>query len=405
MGRRSVSGRLRARTCGDRYLVLVPTETISPTRIRAVVLLVALTLLALLVPQSSIMAASRYNLEATYGVSLYLDWDSRWTHVKTTIDLRNTSGGPVDRLQLNTSAAKLGGLKGLKVKVDGVIVPASKTGQTIVVPLGKVLEVDETATVYVAYRARLTTRAGGRAYYFAKLGGVAQLYRFIPWLSRKIPFGNQDHGEPFLTPVSPRVEVEVSSNRRLVWATSGRRTGKTDPRTYTFVATNVRDFNIAASPGFKTVRGTSKDGQTKILAHTRSGNGARLVRLAKEELARYEAKTGVPYPHSTYRVVETGGGLAMESPGAHLDPRSRSAADHPYLVSHETAHQWWYSAVGNDQSTNAFADEALADYYARKAHLSIRPSRCKTDRLDRAIRAYSTVLLLRGHLCPGRTLP
>ena len=61
--------------------------------------------------------------------------------------------------------------------------------------------------------------------------------------------------------------------------------------------------------------------------------------------------------------------------------------------------------MGNDQSTDAFADEALADYFSRKAHLSIRSSRCKTDRLDREIRAYSGRLLLRGHLRPGRALP
>jgi hypothetical protein len=46
--------------------------------------------------------------------------------------------------------------------------------------------------------------------------------------------------------------------------------------------------------------------------------------------------------------------------------------------------------VGNDQSTDAFADEALADYFSRRAHLSIRRSRCSIDRLDRDIRRYST---------------
>jgi hypothetical protein len=32
----------------------------------------------------------------------------------------------------------------------------------------------------------------------------------------------------------------------------------------------------------------------------------------------------------------------------------------------------------------------MADYFSRKAHLSIRPSRCPTDRLDRDIREYSS---------------
>jgi hypothetical protein len=348
-----------------------------------------LLFVAVVLPGAPVSAAASYDLEARYDVNLHLDWDSRWVHVKTNVELLNSSAEPVDRLHLNTVAAKLGKMKGLKVKVGGVAVAASVSGQTISVPLGEVLDPGSSTSVWVAYRARLTTTAKGRAYFFAKLDGVAQLYRFIPWLSRKIPFGSSNHGEPFLTSVSPRVDVRVSSDRKLVWATSGRRSGKVNARTFTYVARNVRDFNIAASPGYSTARGRSKDGQTAILAHTRSGNGRRLVSLARTELARYKAKTGVRYPHDTYRVAETGGGLAMESPALIWIPRSRPASDLPYLVSHETAHQWWYSTVGNDQSTDAFADEAMADYFSRKAHLSIRSSRCKTDRLDREIRAYS----------------
>jgi sporulation protein YlmC with PRC-barrel domain len=308
--------------------------------------------------------------------------------VRTSIDLVNTSGGSVGLVRLNTIAAKLGNMKDLKVKVDGAKVSARRSGQTILVPFRTALAPGQGTTVSVAYKARLTTTTSGRRYLFAKLGGVAQIYRFIPWLSRKIAFGSGNHGEPFLTPVSPRVDVEVSADRKLVWATTGRRIGKVDARTFRFVATDVRDFNIAASPGYRTQKRSYK-GRTTVVAYTRSGNGKRMVALARKELARYEAKTGVKYPHATYAIAETGGGLAMESPALIWIPRSRPASDHPYLISHETAHQWWYSTVGNDQSTSAFADEAMADYFSRKAHLSIRSSRCKTDRLDREIRAYS----------------
>ncbi len=363
--------------------------TLLPRSASAAAIGLMVVLLALLLPAAPLAAASSYTVEARYEVDLKLEWSSRKVHVKTSIDLLNDGDRPINRLHLNTVAAKLGSLTNLKVKVDGSVVRATRSGQTLTVPLGRTLEVGERATVWVAYRARLRTTAGGRSYYFAKLDGVAQLYRFVPWLSRKIPFGSSDHGEPFVTAVSPRVDVKVSADRPLVWATTGRKVKKLDARTFTFVAKNVRDFNIAASPGFRTARGTSKDGQTVILAHSRSGNARRLVNLARTELARFELKSGVPYPHPTYRIAETGGGLAMESPALIWIPRSRPAADLPYLVSHETAHQWWYSTVGNDQSTNAFADEAMADYFSRKAHLSIRPSRCKTDRLDREIRAYS----------------
>ena len=71
------------------------------------------------------------------------------------------------------------------------------------------LAAGDSATVFVGYRARLSTRVSGRSYLFAKLGGVAQLYRFIPWVVAQIPFGTSNHGEQFVTPVSPRVEVTV----------------------------------------------------------------------------------------------------------------------------------------------------------------------------------------------------
>ncbi len=353
--------------------------------------LLALLMLVLLLPPATARGASSFEMEARYAVDVHLDWDTRWVRVRTTIELRNTSGGPVDRLDLNTAAARLAGLRNLRVEIDGAPASASVRGQTIRLPLASALAEEGTAEVDITYRARLGTSAGGRGYFFARIDGIAQLYRFIPWLSRAIPFGSSNHGEPFVTPVSPRVEVSVSSDRRLVWASSGRRVARLGPRSARYVARNVRDFNLAASPGWTTARGTSRDGRTAIVVHARRHDARRLVTLARAELARYQAKTGVAYPHASFTIAETGGGLAMESPALIWIPAARPATDLPYLVSHETAHQWWYSTVGNDQSTDAFADEAMADYFARKAHLSIRSSRCRMDRLDREIRAYSDV--------------
>jgi hypothetical protein len=269
-------------------------------------------------------------------------------------------------------------------------VPARRSNQTTRVPLQPALEPGGTRTVVVAFRARLRTTSAARTFFFTKVRGVAQLYRVIPWLSRAIPFSGQGHGEPFLTPVSPRVEVTLSSDRRLVWATTGRRVRRDGPRREIHRATDVRDFVITASQGYRVTRGRSRDRQTDIVAYTRRASGQRWIALARTELARYERLTGVRYPYPTFRIAESTAGLAMEAPALIWIPDTRGAADHPFLISHETAHQWWYSLVGNDQARSAFADEAMADYFSRKARLSIRGSRCRRDRLDREIRAYSS---------------
>jgi hypothetical protein len=335
-------------------------------------------------------ALASFRLEARYDADLHLDWDSRRLRLRTVIEVRNITPSSFDHLDLNTVAARFGGLRRLRARVEGDTVRARAFGQTIRVPLAPVLAPGETRTVVVSFRARLRTTSASRTYFFTKIRGVAQLYRVIPWLSRAIPFSGQGHGEPFLTPVSPRVEVTLSSDRKLVWATSGRRVRRDGPRRETHRAFDVRDFVITASPSYRIAQGRSRDRQTQIVAYTRRHQGRRWIDLARTELSRYEKLTGVQYPYRTFRIAESTAGLAMEAPALIWIPDTRSAVDHAFLISHETAHQWWYSLVGNDQSTSAFADEALADYFSRKARSGLRGSQCRRDRLDREIRAYSS---------------
>ncbi len=192
-----------------------------------------------------------------------------------------------------------------------------------------------------------------------------------------------------MTGVSPRLRVALSSDRDVTWATSGQRVSR-DGRTSVFEAADVRDFAVAASPAYRTRSGRSLDGQTRITVHASQGDRALLLRLAQQELQRYERITGVDYPYPAFRIAQTSTGLPMEAPAMIWIPAGRSSYEWPFLVSHEMAHQWFYAIVGNDQASDAFADEAMADYFSRRAHLSLRPSRCALDRLDRDIRGYST---------------
>ena len=80
----------------------------------------------------------------------------------------------------------------------------------------------------------------------------------------------------------------------------------------------------------------------------------------------------------------------MESPGLIWIPYGIGSANLRYLVSHETAHQWFYGLVGNDQARQPFADEAAADFMAREITGTRRGSRCSTAPLDRTIYGYSS---------------
>ena len=79
------------------------------------------------------------NLEASYDARIRIGWESRNVKVESIATIRNTSGGSIDRVELNTVAPRLGGMTLAGAFVDGEPVDASVSDQTIVVPLGGVL--------------------------------------------------------------------------------------------------------------------------------------------------------------------------------------------------------------------------------------------------------------------------
>jgi aminopeptidase N len=107
------------------------------------------------------------------------------------------------------------------------------------------------------------------------------------------------------------------------------------------------------------------------------------------------------YPYRSFAVVQSAGGYGMESPGVIWVPTGVVPANLRYLVHHETAHQWFYGIVGNDQVREPFADEATADFVARSILGIRRGSRCPTRPLDRSIydytaRCYYEIVYIQG---------
>ena len=155
----------------------------------------------------------------------------------------------------------------------------------------------------------------------------------------------------------------------------------------TYEATNVRDFTITAAPDFRTR--SALVGTRNVIAYYRPGqDGAAILRSAVSSLSKLQKLLGA-YPYRTYRVAQSAGGLGMESPALAWIPYGLAPSRLPYLVGHETAHQWFYALVGSDQAKEPFADEASADFVTRYMLGSKRGSVCATDELDRSIYGYS----------------
>ena len=343
------------------------------------------------------------NLTASYSVVLALRYGSRSFAVNSTATITNTSGGPIDRVEFNTIATRLGGMVLRRVEVDGTAVTARVHDQTVIVPLGGILPAGATTKVNVRYRATLRSSLAGSSWLFTKVNGIVDAYRWIPWVSRDTPFDRPNHGDPFVTPVSPSVKLRVETDRRLVIASTADRTAvSSDGLTQWFAATNVRDVTITAAPDFRTK--SVLVGSVRIRYYYRSSaNSAIILDAAADAVRAYQSRLGA-YPYKVFKVVQSSGGYGMESPGLIWIPYGLGSANLRYLVSHETAHQLFYGMVGNDQARQPFADEAAADFMAREITGTRRGSRCATARLDRTIYAYSSTCYYEIVYIQGGTL-
>lgn len=328
-------------------------------------------------------------LTATYAADVRLTTATRALQGSVTIALRNDSGGPIDRVELNTVMPRLGAMRLGAVTVDGTPSAATVDDQTIVVPLGGILPAGASATLRVPFSATLRASLTGSNWLFTRVNGVVNLYRWLPWVSRRTPFDRPNHGDPFVTPVSPRAVVTIRTDVPLRIAGTGRRTSiSADGRSQTFTAEQVRDVVLTLARDYRWLDATV--GDTRIRVATRpGGNPTALMNAAKRALTRIEALLG-PYPYPLLTVAQSAGGYGMEGPGVVWIPPGTASGNLPYLVTHEIAHQWFYALVGNDQAREPFADEAAADMVARYVLSLRRASRCSALPLDRSIYRYGS---------------
>lgn len=132
----------------------------------------------------------------------------------------------------------------------------------------------------------------------------------------------------------------------------------------------VRDFMVVASPAFVLRKGITQD---VLIRHWGLPGGEtrweEALQATQDSVGLFNQRFGV-YPYAELDVVAVPLYLALgvEYPGLFLilDEAYFPDQNQPFLlglvVSHEAAHQWWYSLVGNDVLADPWLDEALATF-------------------------------------------
>lgn len=137
-----------------------------------------------------------------------------------------------------------------------------------------------------------------------------------------------------------------------------------------FVLQAGRTFALSMSDHFKIAQQTI--GDVTVYSYyfgLYDAPGQAMLRTTVEAMQVFSERFG-PYRHKTLTAVQGDFNDGMEFSGLYFISRdyfNLYKSDNPvnYLViisAHETAHQWWFDAVANDQALEPWLDEALATY-------------------------------------------
>lgn len=241
------------------------------------------------------------------------------------------------------------------------------------VPLSQPLPRGEQIVIGMDFTVAIPTEPGGNYGAFALLDGILALAHFYPMIPAYDDEGWNVEIAPTIGDVvyadssyylvrvnAPAGQTVLTSGRELDHQQQGGRV------LTTFAAGPVRDFYIVSSDRFDKV--SEKIGETTLNAYAPrelAAENKQALRIAAAAFATYSKRVG-DYPFTELDVVATptlAGGI--EYPGLVVVATAIYDSSNPFFeaaTAHEVGHQWFYSAVGNDQVDEPWLDESLTQY-------------------------------------------
>ncbi len=262
------------------------------------------------------------------------------------------------------------------ISVDGGPVEPTLEYQGSVarLPLAQALQPGQSVMLMMGYESTLPNNTAAGYAQYGYIEGVLALpaaYPLIPvyddegWNVELAP----TYGDPTFTDTSLYL-VRITLPGEMIIATSGTiiesKMNADGTATYLAASGPMRDFNMIASADYEMV--SEMVGDVRVSSFYRRGDlsGGRLALDYTVYALRYYERILGAYPFTELDVVATpttAGGI--EYPGLIVIAQNlydRTGGFFEMATVHETAHQWWYSLVGNDQLDEPWLDEALTQY-------------------------------------------
>jgi hypothetical protein len=331
---------------------------------------------------------------AAYTLNAVMDYVAKTVEVDETVTYPNHSGLPLtDMVMAVEPNYWVGGFTLESLSVAGTpITNFTLDGQKLAFQLPNTLLPETTTTIAVQYSLLLPliqptdpSLARPRIYgYSPRQINLTNWYPFVvpridgewvlhdPWAyGEHLVYDAADftvnlrQADPSVTPV---VAASGAASQNGEWTT------------YTLTA--GRTFAISASTDFLTVQ--TQVGPVTVTSYylqpLYEGAATAALNAAAQAVQVFSQRFG-PYPHATLAVVMGDFNDGMEFSGLFFHSAGLynlyDGTLNNLVVSvaaHETAHQWWFEQVGNDQALQPWLDEALCAYSEHIFYETVSPT-------------------------------
>ena len=327
-----------------------------------------------------------------YNINLQLNYTSKAAVVEQSITYPNWTGETLTNLVLAVQPNLWSGGFSIKSLAVNELPITNYTleplNQRLEIPLPEPLEPSRTAFITMTYSLLLPE---AQAYSDPNevrpqiYGYTAKQVNFVDWYPYIVPYEPGKgwllhnpwyYGEHLVYDVADfDVSVTFTDGAAPLIAASGEEQGSSADATSQgavsrrFVIEAARTFALSMSYDFKVAQQAVGD----VMVYSYyfgfyDAPGEAMLQTTVDALQTYSEKFG-PYRHKTMTAVQGDFNDGMEYSGLYFISRDYfNLYDNTpgnYLViiaAHETAHQWWFDGVADDQALEPWLDEALATY-------------------------------------------
>ena len=312
-----------------------------------------------------------------YTLTANLDYSQRRLTVSESVSYSNRSTDVLPALVFVVEPNQKSGVFQLTATnwsdgstVDGVAVE----GGELTIPLKEPLQPGQTTQVDLSYTLDLPVEAGVLSFSDRQVN-LSGWYPYLPPYLSDQGFVIHSPGAVGEYQVYELADYQV--NLKVDGAPAGFTLAASAKATYDqgwyrFTQKGVRNFTWSGSSDYEVLEAYAGDVRVRAFVfpeHLAAGQAS--LDATVKALNLYAALYG-PYEKDSLTVVEADFADGMEYDGLYFlgkeyfkaykgDPASYLVA----LSAHETAHQWWFAMVGNDQALEPWLDEALCTYSER----------------------------------------